>query len=409
MPYVENRIVHDADSHIMEIPTALDAYLDPRFKRVIDELVLFDRLPAGFRRRLLHAGSGDDPTERQREAEQIMKRKTWDAVGAFHGNDRGRALDDLGFASQLIFTTALLERSLKIEHEIDVECTYAIAAAHNRYVVDFCSHDRRLLAVGYVPLRDFDGAAVAARDAIELGCKALLIPSACPADHSPSHVGFDAVWAQAQEAGLPIVLHIGGGGTLLSPAYFKNGLPAVPGFLSEVGTITSVKYMAIPYPPMQTLATLIIDCVLERFPWLKVGVMEQGASWLPGWMRMLDSAYKSFAQNEDRLRKMSLKPSEYVRRQVRVAPYFGEDTGWIVANSGEDVCMFSSDYPHLEGGRDPIRHFEESLAGAADSVKRRFFCENFIDLMGNGLAKDLRYPRRAAEATAGASLGSVPP
>ncbi len=193
-----------------------------------------------------------------------------------------------------------------IEPEVDTDCTYAIAAAHNRYVVDFCSHDRRLLPVGYVPFRDFAGAIEAARDAIDLGCKALMVPSQCPADHSPSHIAFDPVWAQAQEAGLPIVFHIGGGGKLLSPAYFNNGLPAVPGFLSEVGSITSVKYLAIPYPPMQTVATLIIDCVLERFPWLKIGVMEQGASWLPGWMRMMDSAYTSFAQNEDRLRRMSL-------------------------------------------------------------------------------------------------------
>ena len=59
---------------------------------------------------------------------------------------------------------------------------------------------------------------------------------------------------------------------------------------------------------------------------------------------------------------MSLKPSEFVKRQVRVTPYPHEDTGWIIANSGDEVCLFSSDYPHVEGGRNPIKRFETSMA-----------------------------------------------
>lgn len=60
-------------------------------------------------------------------------------------------------------------------------------------MVDFCSVDRRLLPTGYVPLRDFARAAAIAGEAIEMGCKALLIASACPRGQSPSHVGRDPV------------------------------------------------------------------------------------------------------------------------------------------------------------------------------------------------------------------------
>ena len=59
---------------------------------------------------------------------------------------------------------------------------------------------------------------------------------------------------------------------------------------------------------------------------------------------------------------MSLKPSEFVKRQVRVTPYPHEDAGWIIANAGDEVCLFSSDYPHVEGGRNPIKRFEASMA-----------------------------------------------
>jgi predicted TIM-barrel fold metal-dependent hydrolase len=68
-----------------------------------------------------------------------------------------------------------------------------------------------------------------------------------------------------------------------------------------------------------------------------------------------------------------------------VTPYPHEPVGWIIAQAGEEVCLFSSDYPHVEGGRNPLRRFEESIAGLDEVAKRRFYCDNFVDLMGAGL------------------------
>ncbi len=50
------------------------------------------------------------------------------------------------------------------------------------------------------------------------------------------------------------------------------------------------------------------------------------------------------------------------------------------------MCLFSSDWPHVEGGRNPIRRFEASLAEVPQSAKQRFYCENFVDLMGAALS-----------------------
>ena len=131
-----------------------------------------------------------------------------------------------------------------------------------------------------------------------MGAAALMLPSACPREHSPSHIGFDALWGLAQEAGVPIVYHVGGG-TALNPVYKQNGLPPVKDFIGGDDNFTSVSYMAIPEAPMQTLATLIFDGVLQRFPDLKFGVIEMGASWVPGWMRSMDSCAGAFMKNED--------------------------------------------------------------------------------------------------------------
>ena len=109
-------------------------------------------------------------------------------------------------------------------------------------------------------------------------------------------------------------------------------------------------------------------------------------------MRYLDAGYGAFLEHEDRLRSLPLRPSDYVRRQVRVTPYPHEDAGWIIANSDERICLFSSDFPHIEGGRNPLKRFNDTLGGAPPGAVQRFYCDNFIDLMGEGLAPELRRP-----------------
>jgi predicted TIM-barrel fold metal-dependent hydrolase len=389
MAYANGRLIHDADSHLMELADCLDPWFEPRL------LSRFHALPAWQARR----GNERPGQSAQAHAEQafragvdanILLRKNYEAHGAFLKADRPHALDLLGFASQLVFTTFCLG-NFGLDQGDDLELCYAAADAHNRMMTDFCRVDRRLLATAYVPLEDFDRALATARLAITLGARALMIPSLCPRRHSPSHIGLDPVWALAQEAGVPVVLHVGGE-EKMNPVYKLNGLPPVPDFHGGDDNFTSVSYMPIPQAPMQTLATLIFDGVFDRFPRLKWGAIELGASWLPAWMRAMDSATHAFIKNEERLRRLSAKPSEIVRRQLRVAPYPHEDAGWIIANSGEEVCLFSSDYPHIEGGRHPLKRFEESLGSVSPQARRRFYSDNFIDLMGPALDADLRHP-----------------
>lgn len=390
MAYVEGRIVHDADSHLMELPDCLDDYFDPRLKAE------FHALPY-YQKKLGKAGwadaarrQHDDPDFRAGDAENILLRKNYQALGAFRRQDRPATIDLLGFASQLVFTTFCLGNFAL--DDSNPELAYAAATAHNRMMTDFCSVDRRLLATAYVPLSDFARARAGAREAIEMGAKALLIPSKPPQAHSPSHIALDPVWAMAQEAGVPILFHVGGE-EKLNPAYFENGLPRVKDFHGGEENFTSVSFMPIPNSVMQTLAAMIIDGVMDRHPNLKFGAIELGASWLPSWMRFMDSAHGAFFKNEERLQKLSARPSEIVRRQVRATPYPHEDTGWIIANSGDEVCLFSSDFPHVEGGRNPLKRFGDALAGTPQTAVDRFYCDNFIDLMGDGLAADLRRPK----------------
>jgi predicted TIM-barrel fold metal-dependent hydrolase len=397
MPYIEGRLVHDADAHLMETPSWLRDHADPALRHRIpppdyaNELKQTDEhgsrdLDATFAR-LAERHRSD--SWRADEAAEIMNRKNFAATGAFLPEHRGRALELIGVASQLVFNTFHNRRLRDWEHGTDLDLAYGVARAHNRGMLAFCAGDRRLLPTCYVPLADFDRARAMAEESLAAGAAARLVASGCPAKHAPSHVALDPVWALAQEAGVPIVFHVGGSGDLLDTAYFQNGLPIPPDFHGGDENFRSVDYMGIPFPPMQTLATLIFDGVLERFPALRFGVIEQGAIWLPSFVCQLESAFEAFRRHEERLQQLSLRPAEYVTRQVRATPYPTEDVGWITEQVGPEICLFSTDYPHVEGGRRPYERFEKSLGDADASVRGRFYADNFVDLMGRALPAEL--------------------
>ena len=385
MAYVEGQTIHDADSHIMELPGALRGFIDPNYRSAFiektgDESRLFEVMANA-------AAQHDDPEFRAGAEANILLRKNHAALGSFRSQDRVAALDHLGFASQLVFTTACLS-NFGLEQMGEVDLSIEAARAHNRMMTEFCSVDRRLLATGYVPLIDRARAPEIALEALRLGAKALMIPSRHPPGFSPSHRELDALWAVAQEAGVPILFHVGGEEKMQN-AYLENGLPYVKDFHGGDENFTSLSFMSIPLSVWQTLSALVIDGVFDRFPRLKFGAIELGASWLPSLMKFLDSGVAAFGK-EERLQTLSAKPSEILRRQLRVTPYPHEDTRWIIENSGEEMILFSSDFPHVEGGRNPLKRFNDSLAGVDERVKRRFYRDNFIDMMGAGLDPALR-------------------
>jgi predicted TIM-barrel fold metal-dependent hydrolase len=389
MAYIEGRVVHDADAHIMETPAWLPSYADPDVReRIGTRRFLSPPIPNEVIDSEIDAGRVE-ALGLDESAATLMARKNWRATGSFDPADRVVALDLLGVTSQLVFNTFHNGWFVHLERT-DPDLAYGAATAHNRGLAEWCSADARLLPTGYVPLADLEPAPAAAREALDLGAAALLVASHCPANHSPSHVGLDPVWAMAQEAGIPIVFHVGGGEPLLEPAYFENGLPTPPDFHGGEENFRSVDYMAIPGPVMQTLATMVFDGVLERFPRLMFGVIEQGATWLPSWCKHMESAVEAFGRHEERLQALSLRPTEYVQRQVRATPYPAEDVGWIVDQVGPEVCLFSTDYPHVEGGRRPYERFETSLADRPDLVRAHFYARAFEELMGEGLPRQLR-------------------
>ncbi len=95
----------------------------------------------------------------------------------------------------------------------------------------------------------------------------------------------------------------------------------------------------------------------------------------------LDQVTRSFRRTEPQLGAMELTPREYIERQVWFTPFPGEPVGDIIDQVGPDLLLFSSDYPHPEGTRDPLGRFLTTMDGVDEVAQERFFSGNFADMM----------------------------
>jgi predicted TIM-barrel fold metal-dependent hydrolase len=66
---------------------------------------------------------------------------------------------------------------------------------------------------------------------------------------------------------------------------------------------------------------------------------------------------------------------------LRFTPFPTEPVGWMIEQAGADLFMFSSDYPHIEGGRNPLKRFESTMRETGEDAKDRFYARNLAELM----------------------------
>ena len=378
MPYAEGRTFYDADSHIMELPDWLGGYVDDEMKARVGPLRLGAAGKLADKAVAKAAERAHDRDAAARLEERLLDAKGWGALGAFDPGERSRALDLLGFDRQLVFATFA---STQFDTHDDPAVRAAGNRALNRGIVDFCAHDDRLLPVAFVPLADPAAAAAEVEACLRDGAAAVHVTHEAPRRVSHTHPDYDGVWGRLAEAGVPFVLHVGGGRLNVPRSLHENGLAPVTDFIGGGENIRSKDYIALSHGPELFLSCMAMDGVFERHPRLHGGVIELGACWLPGMLHKLDGALRNFRRTEPQLTAMPLTPREYVERQVWFTPFPGEPVGDLIAQVGDGMLLFSSDYPHPEGTRDPLGRFEATMDGVSAVARERFYAGNFAEMM----------------------------
>ena len=380
----DHRPYYDADSHIMELPNFLKDYADPAIRDEIPQVSYSASLVSDEEVAVIMGQGGQHSTEHKASMialgdKLIESSKEIQALGAFNGDDRKVAMDMLGFKKQLVFATHSVAFPFHPSSKKPPHLRYGATRAHNRHMVDFCQADDRLLGVGIVPLDSPEHALTELKFAIESGLKAIWVPHRAPIDMSPGHVDLEPFWALLAESGTPFVLHVGGSPLQALKSWSNNGRAAVKDWMGGGENVRTKDAAVMHQPPETFISMLLLDGVFDRHPKLRGAAVELGAGWVPELVKRLNWVAKIYGRVDTSV-QFDRTPSQQLSEQMGFTPFPHEDVANLIQQSNPDLYLFSSDYPHVEGGRNPIKKFEDSLASETEAVKAKFFSENFLRL-----------------------------
>jgi predicted TIM-barrel fold metal-dependent hydrolase len=380
-----DREFYDADSHIMELPEFLIDYADADVAEQLE--------PIGYSASLVTdeevaeiVANGSKHTAAHVEAQialgdrLIAESKEIQGLGAFDRGDRTTALDMLGFTRQLVFATHSVKPIFHPSKNMSNRLRYGATRAHNRAMRDFCADDPRLMGVAAIPTHDVENALIELDWALEAGLEAVWVPHGLVAERSPGHVDLYRFWERLADARVPFVLHVGGAPLQLDPGWANTGRPAARDWMGGGENVRSKDMAVLHQGPETWVSMMVMDGIFEKFPDLRGASVELGAGWVPSMLDRLDYTVRSWSKVDQYLAQLEHTPTETLRAQMAFTPFVFEDIGALVDRSHDDLYLFSSDYPHVEGGRDPIGRFETSLGDRPAEVRDRFYADNFCKI-----------------------------
>ena len=221
----------------------------------------------------------------------------------------------------------------------DRDLVAACVRAYNEFLADWCSADSsRLLAVTALPFWDLELAIAELEHGITLGHRAVNFCNQ-PQDYGQpplSHRHWDPIWARAQEAGISVSFHVGGG---------SMGTQFVD--TSEMGWMTNFARVSstIFLDNMRCIAELIFGGVCHRFPDLKFVSVESGVGWIPAALEAFDWQWRNGGVGIEHP-EYDLLPTEYFRRQIYGCFWFEEATALAAISQFPENILYETDYPH---------------------------------------------------------------
>lgn len=286
----------------------------------------------------------------------------------------------LGFKKQIIFST--LSAKVPFSTKLDTRMKYGAVRAHTRAMAAFCGDDDRLMGMTCISLDNPTLAVKELEFALSSGLEGIWVPHRICADKSPGHPDFDPFWARLAESGTPFLIQFGGSYYHIDPAWFNNGRPLPKDAFDRGENVRALDYSVLHHAAERFISDMVLSGVFERHRKLRGAAVELGASWVPSFLKILDNAVHAFSRVQPELAAISRQPSEQLIEQMGFTAFPFEDVGTLVEHSSADLYMFASDYPHIEGGRDPLGSFDDYLAEHTEATHRKFFSQTFKRVFG---------------------------
>src|SRR6266852_5797481 len=297
------KTIISADSHFVEPPSIWAERIDKKFRdraphtvRGLNgkegEFFVCEQINPMPVAAFFGAGvKSEDLPEHNKKGFDAAPASVWDPAARVKDQD----LD--GVRAEVIYTSM----GMPLYGLDDVELRTACFRAYNDWAVEYCSHDpKRLLPLGLITLEDIQAGVQELQRIAKKGMRGAMIWAEAPSDHPYSHRDYEPFWAAAQDLNMPLSLHILTGRRGTGVDFFKGDL--------------ALQVATLHHEIERSLAVFVLGGVLERFPKLTIVSAENDVAWMPYFMWRMDFARGRFGASSSI--KLSLKPSEYIKRQV---------------------------------------------------------------------------------------------
>jgi predicted TIM-barrel fold metal-dependent hydrolase len=385
-------VICDCDMHVMEPADLWQRYIAPEYRHAAP--IGLEEMPRDLRVRLknrilLRLGPTRPMTEaperptgwrsEHEEAYAAAAAQSWSPASQIEAMDKEGIDLTVLFPSRGLSVLGLDTTRMMGNDGLEAGFAMAIARAYNDWLRDFCQEapDRMFGAAMLAP-HDVPGSVDEVHRCVEeFGFKAAFLSPGC-IDRRPWHdAHYDPLWEACQKLNVPICFHGGG----------QNWLK--PDFSLEIFDDCMMWHVfSQPLGIMVTATSLCAGGVLERFPDLRVGLLEGNCSWAPWLFNRMDEHYEWLGWFE--APDLPRSPSEYFKRSCFVSVEPDERTvGQYVEWFGDDNVLFSTDYPH---GDSEFPHAVEKFwkLPLSEASKRKIVGGNFARLYDLPLAKKAR-------------------
>jgi predicted TIM-barrel fold metal-dependent hydrolase len=362
----------DADGHVLEPRDVWERYLEQRYKpRAIrikedadgTEYMEIGGQPSRFLRGRLLSTIGVMDANRNNPPPLDIKYASEAPLGAMDPRQRLARLDAEGLVAAFLYPTL----GLLYETECsDADLVQAYTRAYNRWIADFCADSGgRLVPIAHLSLSDPKAAADELERAVKDGCKGAFVSQFAITRKPIAHPDHDVLFAKAQELGVPFGIH-----PTFEPPW------ALPGRFDRQFVRNDYFYLNVTAPDgiRHAFTSFFQYATFDKFPKLKLIVLEAGAGWIRYWLDRMDSVYESVIGRGLGLKQ---RPSFYFDRNCWISSDPDERSlPAMMALCGEDKFFWASDFPHLDHPGNYLEELEETAEKLAEPARRKLLGEN---------------------------------
>lgn len=380
MPYEIVRFPYDgaidADGHVLEPPSLWEDYLEarhrPRALRIRTDEHGLEYLEIGGRpsERTNRGVLGLMGAMGEIDARPSPERRYADSMpyGAGDAAERVALLDREHLEKTVLYPTIGLLWECELE---DPELTLAYMRAYNRWIADFCrGSGGRLVAVAQLTLLDPEGSADELERAVADGCRGGFVAPFTHAKKAHGHPDHDALYARAAALGVPLAIH---------PTY--EPFWAAPVRFERLGRAREFHYnVMLRQGVQQAFLSFLALGTLDRFPSLRLGVLESGAGWVGSFLDRADALAETA---QGRMLGMKRLPSEIFRAQCFIS---GDPDERAVAHLfdpiGAECFVWATDYPHPDHPGTWAPSLERLVAPLSEETRAKVLGRNVARLYG---------------------------